>query len=380
MPRLEKTFAEILKHKRPIVNTKKDSSEMEKKDLQVYFLISLTLAIFIVVALMFLPFLNALVLATTFAVIFEPLHRRMTKISRGQKNIAALSAILIILVIVFVPLTLIGLKVFDQAQNLYVRVIESKNELNPIVRIENSIEEKIQDLFPQLSISLNIQETIALFFKWLTQNIGPIFQGLANILTSFLLGILAIYYLFKDGEKLKHLAFKISPLPDSINEEIFKKLKVAIGTVIQGSLIVAITQGVLAGIGFTIFGVPNAAFWGFITVIAALVPIVGTSLVLTPIIIYLFAFDTLFSAIGLLAWGLFAVGLVDNFIGPKLIQRRVQIHNFFILLSVLGGISFFGPMGFLIGPLFLALFVALLNVYPTLVLNKSEGSGIKGKS
>ena len=136
----------------------------------------------------------------------------------------------------------------------------------------------------------------------------------------------------------------------------------------------AVTQGLLAGIGFTIFGVPNAALWGFITVIAALVPILGTSIVLTPIIIYLFAFDTLFSAIGLLAWGMLAVGLIDNFLGPKLMQRKIRIHSFLILLSVLGGLSLFGPIGFLIGPLFLALLSTLLDIYPVLVLQRSESS------
>lgn len=345
---------------------------MDQKSFQIYFLNGIVLTVIVVVALMFLPFLSSLVLATTFAVIFEPLYKKFLKIARGQRNVATLATILAILIIVLVPLTFIGLKVFDQAQNLYTKITESTGKQNPLTQIETTIDKKLKDIFPKLTVSLNLNETAKLFFKWFTGNIGPIFQGLASILTSFLLGLLAIYYLLKDGEKLKRLIFNISPLPEKQNEEIFTKLKLAIGSVIRGNLTVAITQGLLAGIGFTIFGVPNAALWGFVTVIAALVPIVGTSLVLTPIIIYLFAFDTLFSAIGLLAWGMLAVGLIDNFLGPKLIQRKIQIHNFFILLSVLGGIGLFGTMGFLIGPLILALLAALLNIYPQIVLHKEN--------
>ncbi len=343
---------------------------MDRKNLQIYSFLGIILIIGVIVVFMFLPFLSSLVLATTFVVIFEPLHKKLLKISRGERNVATLSTILAILVVVLVPLTFIGLAVFNQAQDLYTRITETTSKQNPITRIENLAEKKLNDIFPKLKISLHLNDTIDSFFKWLSSNTGQIFQSLANVLTSLLLSLLAIYYIFKDGEKLKQLIFNLSPLSEKQSEEIFLKLKLAIRSVIRGNIIVAITQGLLAGIGFAIFGVPNAALWGFITVIAAFVPIVGTSLVFVPIVIYLFAFGTLFQAIGLLAWAMLAVGLIDNFLGPKLIQRRIQIHNFLILLSVLGGVHIFGVMGFIIGPFVLALLTALIEVYPQLVLKK----------
>mgnify|MGYP001577368375 FL=1 len=343
---------------------------MDKKSLQIYSFLGLILIITIVVALMFFPFLSSMVLAITFVVLFEPVHNKLLKLARGQRNIATLATILVILIIVLVPLTFIGIKVFDQAQDVYLKITETSAKTNPLTKIEKIAETQLEKIFPKLNISLNLSDTAHSFFKWLSTKTGRIFQGLASIITSFLLSLLAIYYIFKDGDKLKKLIFGLSPLSGKQSEEIFSKLKLAIKSVIQGNIIVAITQGLLAGIGFAIFGVPNAALWGFVTAIAAFVPIVGTSLVFVPLIIYLFAFDTLFSAIGLLAWGMLAVGLIDNFLGPKLIQRRIQIHNFLILLSVLGGVSLFGAMGFLIGPFCLALLAALINIYPQLVLQK----------
>lgn len=345
---------------------------MEKKDIQTYFLLGLIGVAGIVVALMFLPFLSSLVIATVFVVSFEPIYNRVLKISRGQSSVASLITILAILIIVFVPVTLVGITIFDQAQGLYLRVTSDTANINPLIKIENTLESKIQEIFPKINIDIDLKQTAELFFKWLTQNIGPIFQGLANVLTSFLLSLLAIYYMFKDGNKLRDTLIKISPLAEKHTAEILNRLKIAVGSVIRGSLTMAVIQGLLAGIGFTIFGVPNAALWGFITVIASLVPIFGTSIVLAPIILYLFAFSNLFSAIGLLAWGALAVGLIDNFLGPKLMQRGIHIHSFLILLSVLGGLSFFGPIGFLIGPLFLALLGTLLEIYPVLVLNRPE--------
>jgi len=140
-----------------------------------------------------------------------------------------------------------------------------------------------------------------------------------------------------------------------------------VNSVVKGSLIVGVVQGVLTGVGFALFGVPNPALWATIAAIASLIPTIGTGLVLIPGISYLFLVGASSNAIGLIIWGVFAVGLVDNFLGPKLIERGVKIHPFLILLSVLGGIGLFGPIGFLAGPLILSWLFALLDMYPALI-------------
>ena len=120
-------------------------------------------------------------------------------------------------------------------------------------------------------------------------------------------------------------------------------------------------------VGIWIFGIPNATLWGSIAAIAALIPSVGTSLVVLPGVLYLFLFGERFAALGLMIWGMTAVGLIDNILGPHLMKRGIAIHPFFILLSVLGGLGLFGPVGFLIGPLILALLFALLDIYAKVI-------------
>ena len=175
--------------------------------------------------------------------------------------------------------------------------------------------------------------------------------------------LVALYYLFKDGHKLKKAVVALSPLRDIYDETIFSKLALAINSVIRGSLTVALVQGILTAVGFAIFGVPNATLWGSVAAIAALIPGIGTALVLLPAIFYLFFNGETFFAVGLFLWGMTAVGLIDNFLGPKLVERGIRLHPFLILLSILGGISFFGPLGFLLGPLALSLFFVLLEIY-----------------
>jgi predicted PurR-regulated permease PerM len=130
---------------------------------------------------------------------------------------------------------------------------------------------------------------------------------------------------------------------------------------------------VLSGVGFAIFGVPSPIIWAFVASIASFIPSFGTGLVMIPAVIFLFASGSIPSAIGLAIWGLVVVGLVDNLVGPILINRSgFRIHPLFILISVLGGIEFFGIVGFIAGPVIIGLLFALLEIYPFLVKDKAN--------
>jgi len=175
--------------------------------------------------------------------------------------------------------------------------------------------------------------------------------------------LFALYYLLKDGKKLTKAVITYSPLADKYDKQILEKLSIAVNSVIKGSLLISIIQGILAGIGFWIFGVPNPALLGAATVIASLIPAVGTAVIILPACFYLFLTSHFLAGIGLLLWGLLLVGLIDNFLRPKLIEKDIHLHPFLILLSVIGGISLFGAFGFILGPLVLSLLFALLDIY-----------------
>jgi predicted PurR-regulated permease PerM len=140
----------------------------------------------------------------------------------------------------------------------------------------------------------------------------------------------------------------------------------------KGSLFIALIQGCLTGIGFAIAGVPNPALWGSVAMISALIPGIGTSLVLIPGILFLFGTGHPGPGFGLLAWGALAVGLIDNFLSPKLLGRGTNLHPLFILFSVMGGLALFGPLGFLFGPLVLSLWSALISIYQAFILEKGS--------
>jgi predicted PurR-regulated permease PerM len=184
-----------------------------------------------------------------------------------------------------------------------------------------------------------------------------------GVVLKFFLLIIAFYFFLRDGTRLRRVAVELSPLGDEYDEQIIGKVKQTINSVVKGFLLVAIVQGVLVGIGLAIFGVPKAALWGSAAVFSALVPGVGTALITIPAVIYLWAMGKVLAAIGLFVWAALLVGLVDNLLAPVLYSRGGVSHPFLMFLAVFGGLSLFGPVGFILGPIFLSLLFALVEIY-----------------
>jgi len=163
-------------------------------------------------------------------------------------------------------------------------------------------------------------------------------------------------------------ALALSPLSDKSDQQLLRRIVNTIRGVVFGVLLVAIIQAVIAGIGMTIFGVPGSLLWGALTVVAGLVPFVGTAIVLVPAILYLFFTGSTFSALGLLIWSVVFVSMVDNIIGPFLIGGRAHLNSFLVLISVLGGLSAFGSIGAIAGPAILAALLGLVELYKSGIL------------
>ncbi len=336
---------------------------MNHQKSELYFLLTLLAGIFVLTFFIFKPFLYALILAIVFATVFGPFHKKILTITRERKGLAAFLATVSVLIGVIVPIAFLGIQIFQEATQLYSSLVSNGSATD----LSRSVGDTIQSLtrFSPVPIefSVDVTQYLKQGLSWLLQHLGPLFANVAKVMVGIFILLVALNYLFKDGYKLKRAVVALSPLQDIHDETIFNKLALAINSVIKGSLAVALIQGILTAVGFAIFGVPNAALWGRVAAITALIPGIGTALVLLPAILYLYFSGQTFFAVGLLLWGVTAVGLVDNFLGPKLVERGVRLHPFLILLSILGGIGFFGPLGFLLGPLILSFLFALLEIY-----------------
>ena len=336
---------------------------MNHQKSELYFLLILLCGIFILTFFIFKPFLYALILAIVFATVFGPIHKKMLVITRERNGLTALLATILVFIVVIAPLAFLGIQIFQEATQLYSSLVSNGGATDLSRGVTDTLRSFTKFSPVPIEFSIDFNQYLKQGLSWLLQHLGSLFANITKAIVGIFIFLVALYYLFKDGQKLKNAVVALSPLKDIHDETIFNKLSLAINSIIKGNLAVALVQGILTAIGFTIFGVPNAALWGSIAAIAALIPGIGTALVIFPAILYLLLSGKIFLSIGLFLWGITAVGLIDNFLGPKFVGRETRLHPFLVLLSILGGIGFFGLLGFLLGPLVLSLLFAFLEIY-----------------
>ncbi len=189
---------------------------------------------------------------------------------------------------------------------------------------------------------------------------------LANVFASifhFLMILILVFYLLVDGPKLKDFVFRLSPLPDDEEHLLAQKFANVSRGILLGNGIGSVLQGIVGGIGMMLAGLPSPILWGTVMTITAFLPLVGISVVTIPATLYLIIEQRYLTAV------LFFVGtglaslFLENVIKTKLIGDHVQMHSMLIFLSILGGISSFGVLGILYGPLIVALFLTLVELY-----------------
>ncbi len=338
---------------------------MNKDALQKYFFLALLLAVFSIILFIFLPFLEVLVLSTIFAVVLGPIHEKITEYFNGRRGLAAFVVIILFAAVVMVPFTFLSFKVLGESKNIYLQ-LTNHSEINYIQKITNAIEVPVQKIYP--SFNLNIGEFASVGADWVTSHLSAILSSVLAIGTGIILIFISLFFFLRDGEKFKKTLIDLSPLADKYDELIFNKIKLTINATSKGVILVALIQGILSGLGMWVFGIPNPTLWGSISAVVSLVPGLGTAIIFIPAVAYTYIAGNTPHAIGLFLWGALIVGLVDNILTPYLYAKTVEIHQLIMLFSVLGGLIVFGPIGFIFGPIVLAIFFALIDIYQDIIL------------
>ena len=336
-----------------------------QKTQTIFFLVLLAGSI-LLAALVYAPFAQVLAMATITSVMLAGFYDRSLKLFRGRETVAALATILVLLTMIVVPLLFIGNQVADEAAQMY-RAVSGKEDVF-FTTIETTLNNFIQPILPDTVFSVG--ELLEQAFGFLSSRIGSVFSGFVSVVASIFLWLIATFYLLKDGKSFVGKLIALSPLRDDYDKVVLHRMIMAIHSVVRGQLLVATIQGALTGIGFAILGVPSPALWGVVAAFCALVPGLGTSLVLIPGITYLIFSGQPIQATILSMWGVFAVGVIDNLLGPSLVGKGAGIHPLLILFAVLGGFVFYGPLGFILGPLTASFMIAMFDIYRYVILKE----------
>lgn len=318
----------------------------------------LTIALFVLAAAVIYPILYAIIYGILLAYICFPIH----KFVLGKIKNETLSAIFVcaFLLIVFIGLVILFFGVlFNQVIDFYL-IIQKLDTVDLIRKIVPSfistsgISETVIS-----SLSEHLTNFIAYYLKQFTQ----IISDLPTILLQTAVTIFTFFFALRDGKKAIDYFKSFSPLKKETEDKFLRQFKDITNSVLIGHILVGVVQGICAGIGYFIFGVPNVILLTFLTSIVAVIPILGAWLVWLPVVIYLFVSGNTNAGIGLLIYGTFLVSLIDNVIRTLIVSKKTQINTGIVLIGMLGGLLVFGFLGLIIGPLILAYVILVLEIY-----------------
>lgn len=346
---------------------------MSKKNLQLVFFVGLTLGLLALLFFIFKPFFGIIFIAGVFAISFYSWYEKLSVKLNGRKNLAALLITLVVLFVVIVPVVIFSVLLLKEAVALYNNIAFGGGPQGLLSQME-ILSDKIGSLFSfgvsEGGLDLSAYGRQAL--NWIIGNFGSISAFILNSVFAFFLMLISLYYFFIFGERIKRAVIKFSPLPDQYDEEFAQTLKSSIDAVLRGRILVSLIQGLFIGIGFAFFGIGSPVLWGFVGGVASLIPVLGTSVVTVPAVAYLFLTHHIGSGIGLLIWGALAVGFIDNIMSVIFLRNKIKVHPLIVLFSILGGVELFGVVGFLVGPVIVSAFIALLKIYPFIMINKEK--------
>ncbi|MCS6858971.1 MAG: AI-2E family transporter [Abditibacteriales bacterium] len=346
----------------------------------VIFFIMLALALGLCFALVF-PFLRLIAWAVVLAVVIYPAHRRLARRVK-QPSVAAGLSCLLALLVVGVPVTFIGAAVVDETTRLakQVQAAERKGELSrwlpswdtPAVRAARRWLEQRVDL-SQLSLESVISQTVGQVSSFLAKQSVAIVKNVVWVIVQVALTLVTLFFLLRDTPRLMPVIREFMPLNAEQTDVLLRRAADTIYATVYGATAVAVTQGTLGGLAFWALGLPSPLLWGAVMTVLCFVPLLGAPVVWVPTVVVLAAQGAYGKAIALALWGMLVIGLVDNFIRPIVIGARTQLHILLVFFSVLGGLLLMGPLGLLMGPVILAVTLALLDVLKMKLAEGQQG-------
>jgi len=323
--------------------------------------VALTGLLLYLVWLMVQPLVTTLLWAVVLTILIQPVHKRLCRWG-WSPTISALTTLALFVVLVAVPLFYIGKAVVAEMASAIGPVEEG---LRNLMKPDSHFSRWLAN-YPQLQQRLN-PDFIAEQMKAAAGAVASYSLGfVSNVIVALAqagIVIFTTFYMLRDREALKDGVKRFLPMTQMQSEGIFVATLGVTSASLRGALIVAAVQGAIGGITFWLLGLTAPLLWGVLMCITALVPLFGSAIVWGPAAVYLLLAGSYGRALVLVAVGAGVIGVVDNLLRPMLVGSRTRMHDLVVFFAILGGIELFGALGIVIGPVIVALTVAMLLVF-----------------
>ena len=303
------------------------------------------------------PILTSLIIALILAFIFAPVYDWLYKYTK-LRTVSALLIVLLLIVIIVLPVWFLTPLLIRQSFAIF-QAVQQIDFVQPL-----------QTLFPSFFSSAEFSAEIGSILSSFTTNAANfVVNSLSQLILNFpvialhlLVIFLTFFYLLRDKEIVLAHVKSLLPFSKDVERKLFEYSKGITASVLYGQLVIGVIQGIIAGIGFLIFGVPNALFLTLLATLAGVFPIIGTVVIWLPVAVYLFIAGNTTAAWGVIVFGILS-STIDNILRPIIVSKRTKLHSGIVLISMIGGLLFFGILGLILGPIIISYLIILLEIY-----------------
>ena len=315
--------------------------------------------------LMVQPFTNVILWAAVLAIVFYPMHRRI-RARVANPSAAAILSMVLVVVLILLPATFITIAVVRELAGVADNLQADMQRLS-----SGSTTAGLGWVLDRLRVYVDIDAAAAQrFLAERLQSLGGalaastllVVGGAVGAVVQMVLVIFTLFYMFRDGDRIRHAMYETLPLERIQMQDITIRTRDVIAATIYGVLVISAIQGTLGTIIFWVLGLPSPLLWGVVMFFLSMIPIAGAFLVWVPAAIYLALTGAYVKALILVLWGLLVIGSIDNFLSPRLVGRRARLHELLIFFSVLGGLQVFGVLGVVLGPVVVAITLAIIEM------------------
>jgi predicted PurR-regulated permease PerM len=314
---------------------------------------------------MLVPFLPALTFGLTLSVATQRPYRWLKSKITSRSWSAGIATLIVAIILVIPAASLIA---YGLQQG--IETIGSFNgDTGKLVRQSIQNNPWSNNLYHWLQKSFKVDEQLSALTGNIAQQATVIVASSFSILTQAVITLFVLFFLYRDGDRAIYVFAKLIPLSDSEATSLINRINDTILATVNGSFIVALVQSILACVMYYVLDIPGALIWGLATFFMALVPVFGTFVIWGPISIFLLISGFALKGAVLLAYGILAIGTIDNLLYPYLVGDRMRLHTVPTFFAALGGITVFGAAGLVLGPMIVAVTTALLDVWWRRTLN-----------
>lgn len=313
-------------------------------------------------------FLISLFLAVVFSSLLHPLYQYLLSHLWGYRYIAALLTLSLVILVIVVPLLgllgVVAAQAYQMSQDAAAWIKEEVQQAQ-----QESFElpewvpfrEKID--LSSSTVLAKVGDAAGQVSKLLVQSLSAVTEHTASFLLNMFVLLYAMFYFLKEGRNVHRSLMHHLPLAEKDKERLFERAVSVVRATVKGTMVIGLIQGLLGGVAMAVLGIQGAALWGTLMAVFSVVPGIGTAIIWVPAAIYLVVTGQTGEAVALVAWCAVVIGSVDNFLRPVLVGGDTKMPDLLILVSTFGGLSVFGAVGLIVGPVIAAVFVTMWDVF-----------------